>query len=184
MLPAVPCSFDVAFWFRDRALDEGEYLQPQKVQRLLYLSQAYFAVFNGGRMLVPSVFVAETMGPVEPNVYRALAGGWQFIETEPVPEAAVEMLDSIWRRFGHHSVDHLTRMVRGHPPYKDAFEENGPGAEITLEAMRDFYGKGAESGAPEAQGVARSRVVRSHTGRPVAVRKWVPGAKPPEDAQD
>lgn len=183
MLPTLRCSFDAAFWFRDRALDESEYLQPQKVQRLLYLAQAYHAVFDGGQMLMPSVFVAETLGPIEPNVFRALAGGWQYIDTEPVPAAAAELMDSIWRRFGHHSVDHLTRMVRGHPPYKDAFEEYGPGAEIDLEAMRTFYGRGAESGAPEAQGVARSRVVRSHTGRPVAVRKWVPGVKPPDEPE-
>ncbi|MEX2642169.1 MAG: hypothetical protein WD270_01865 [Acetobacterales bacterium] len=184
MLPAVSCSFDVAFWFRDRALDDGEYLQPQKVQRLMYLAQAYYAVFHAGRMLMPSVFVAETMGPIEPNVYRALSGGWQFIETERVPEQPAQFFDSIWRRFGHHSVNHLTRMVRGHPPYKEAFEQNGPGAEIGLEEMRIFYGRGAESDAPEPQGVVRSRVVRSHTGRPVAVRKWMPGSKPPAAKED
>ena len=42
MQPAVFSTFDVAFWFADTALNNNEYLQPQKLHRLLFLSQAYF----------------------------------------------------------------------------------------------------------------------------------------------
>ena len=37
-MPAdVTNAFDIAFWFADTALNENEYLQPQKLQRLLFL---------------------------------------------------------------------------------------------------------------------------------------------------
>ena len=44
MTPAVQSSFDVAYWFFDRALNENEYIQPQKLHRLMFLAPAYFAV--------------------------------------------------------------------------------------------------------------------------------------------
>lgn len=35
--------FDVVFWLLDGALDDGEYLQTQKLYRLMFLAQAYLA---------------------------------------------------------------------------------------------------------------------------------------------
>ena len=39
MPAAVKSAFDVAFWFADTALHDNEYMQPQKLQRLLFLSE-------------------------------------------------------------------------------------------------------------------------------------------------
>ena len=100
--PAVESSFDVAYWFIDRALNENEYLQPQKLHRLMFLSQAYFAVAYRGRLLMPAVFVADEFGPTEPNVFRACAIQRPAIETKRLPEIVTHFLDSIWRRFGQH----------------------------------------------------------------------------------
>ena len=53
--------FDVAVWITDRALEDGEYLQPQKMQRLLYLSQAYYGALSRGQKLIPCVFVLQRL---------------------------------------------------------------------------------------------------------------------------
>ena len=67
-MPAdVENAFDIAFWFADTALNENEYLQPQKLQRLLFIAQAYYTVAFNGRKLMPAVFIAEEMGPIEPQ---------------------------------------------------------------------------------------------------------------------
>ena len=58
---AVESCFEIAFWFLDRALNDGEYLQPPKLQRLMYLAQAYFAVVQNGAKLMPATFVAHDM---------------------------------------------------------------------------------------------------------------------------
>ena len=65
---AVESCFEIACWFLDRALNDGEYLQPQKLQRLMYLAQAYFGVVQNGAKLMPATFIAAPDGPLEPTV--------------------------------------------------------------------------------------------------------------------
>ena len=119
---AVQSSFDVAYWFVDRALNDNEYIQPQKLHRLMFLSQAYFAVAYDGRPLMPAVFVADQFGPIEPNVFRACSIQRPPIETVPLSEAVSQFLDSVWRRFGSQSANSLSTLVNGHPPYRDALD--------------------------------------------------------------
>ena len=179
---AVDSSFDVAFWFLDRALDEQEYLQPQKMHRLMYLAQAYFAVAYNGRMLMPAIFVAEEFGPIEPNVFRACAIQRPAIDAKRLPEAVDHFLDSIWRKFGPHSSEFLNKQVAGHAPVRDALAK-GTRTEIPLAAMIAFYGKkatvGSESMAAPApvNQVLRPKLMRSQTGKAVEVRKWMPPTK-------
>ena len=63
-------SIDVCLWFCDKARESNEYLQPLKMHFLTYLSQAYYAVLYNGKMLMPCVFVADELGPIEPQTYR------------------------------------------------------------------------------------------------------------------
>lgn len=184
--PAAPSSFDIAYWFIDRALDENEYLQPQKLHRLMYLAQAYFAVAYHGRMLMPAVFIADEFGPIEPNVFRACAIQRPAIEAKALPDIITHFLDGVWRRFGQHSAEFLSRQVCGHPPYGAALAA-GVGSEIPLKAMMVFYGKklpavseeSAAATAPPVDQVLRPRLMRSQDGSPVSVQKWMPPAKTP-----
>jgi uncharacterized phage-associated protein len=181
---AVESSFDVAYWFVDRALNDNEYIQPQKLHRLMFLSQAYVAVAYKGRPLMPAVFVADQFGPTEPNVFRACSIQRPPIEAIPLSEPVSQFLDSVWRRFGAQSANSLSTLVNGHPPYRDALEK-GPRSEITLAAMVAFYGrKPAPAGAQAARGpafeapaleqVVRPKIMVSQDGKPVSVKKWTP----------
>ncbi len=178
MPAAVDSSLDVVCWFLNRAMAEREYLQPQKMHRLLYLAQAYYAVAYHGRKLMPAMFVADEPGPVEPTIFRLFDGGPPQIEPRPIADHVDHFLDSVWRRFGAHSVDHLSKLTKGHAPYLEA-RRRGVRAEIALEAMRKFYSpEHPGDGAPPVSQVLRPRLMRSHTGQPVAVRKWIPPTKP------
>jgi len=185
---AVESSFDVAYWFVDRALNDNEYIQPQKLHRLMFLSQAYFAVAYNGRPLMPAVFVADPFGPTEPSVFRACSIQRPPIETVPLSEAVSQFLDSVWRRFGAQSANSLSQLVNNHPPYRDALEQ-GPRSEIPLAAMVKFYGrkaspaKGAAADpaqrgpsfeAPPLEQVVRPKIMVSQDGKPVSVKKWAP----------
>jgi uncharacterized phage-associated protein len=176
----VSSTFDVVYWFYDRALNDGEYLQPQKLQRLLYLCQAYWAVAYNGRMLMPAVFVADEMGPQIPDIYRAFEMGRPNIEPRKLADTVAQFVDGIWRRFGPHSTEHLNGLIRTHSPYVDALRK-GIGCEITLKAMRDFYGASQKDdnapGAPAIGKVLRPRVMRNADGKPVSVQRWLPPAK-------
>ena len=178
---AVTSCLDVAFWFTDRALNDREYLQPQKLHRLMYLAQAYFSVAYPGRKLMPAVFVTDEMGPVEPTVFHALAYGRpHMVESHPIPEQVAHFLDSIWRRFGASTADQLTQRVNQHTPVAEAMGK-GAGEEIAFEAMVTFYASEAatrRSGALPVDKVLRPRVMRSQDGKPVSVTAWRPKAAP------
>lgn len=183
---AAESGFDVAVWFLDRAIAEGEYLQPQKLHRLLYLAQAYYGVARHGEKLMPATFVAGQDGPVEPTLYRAFERGRPTIDVRTLDEHIVHVLDSVWRQFGPHTAEHLNKLIQRHPPYLDAIA-NAPFSEIPYESMIAFYGTqglkrrqshgGAEAvrpAAPAIDQVLRPRTLRNHDGKPVSVRGWRP----------
>jgi uncharacterized phage-associated protein len=177
----IESSFDAAQWFVERAQLDGEYLQPPKLHRLLFLAQAYYAVAYNGTLLMPAIFVADIDGPVEPGVYRASEVGRPKLDPRKLPADVAHFLDSIWRRFGQHSTDYLNKMVAGHKPVKDAMNE-GPRTIIPVGAMVGFYGK-RPTAATKAQGVLpvaeviRPKVLKSQSGKPISVQKWMPGTK-------
>lgn len=177
---AVKSSLDVVFWFLDRALNDKEYLQPQKLHRLLYLSQAYYTVAYPGRKLMPAVFATDAFGPVEPTVFHCFAFGRpHMIEPNAVNDQVKHYLDSIWRRFGQYTADQLTKRVLEHPPVAEAMIK-GPGEEIPFAAMLKFYSSEAvaQKNAPSVDNVVRPRVMRSQTGKPVSVVGWRPKVAP------
>ena len=179
---AVESCFEVACWFLDRAIDDGEHLQPQKLHRLMFLAQAYFGVLQNGLKLMPATFIATDEGPIEPTIFRSFARGRPAVDLKPVEELPRHILDSIWRQFGAHSTEHLTKLIRRHPPYADAMAA-GPGAEILFESMLEFYGTqgltkraaaAVVNDAPAAGKVLRPKVMRNATGKPVSVNRWTP----------
>jgi len=172
-MPAATDSvFDIAFWFSDRALNDNEYLQPVKLQYLLYLSQSYFAVAYNGKKLVPAIFIAEETGPVEPSVHRAWTRGRPTFDGNPVLSDDVHsFVDSIWRRFGHHSAEHFSKLCRRTPAYQVALKR-GHRAEIMLEHMMEDFTRAHDT--PDVGQVVKPKVVRSHKGRAVAVKSWDP----------
>lgn len=177
MPPAVDSTLDVVSWFIDRAMGDREYLQPQKLHRLLYLAQAYYAVAHYGRKLMPATFVADEFGPIEPTIFRLYENGRPMVQPRPMTEAVTHFLDSVWRRFGAHSAEHLARQIKTHAPYAQAWRK-APRTEITLEVMIEFYTAARQpaAGAPPVTEVMRPRVMRAQDGQPVNVTKWMPPA--------
>jgi uncharacterized phage-associated protein len=173
MPSAVNSVFDIAFWFTDRALNDNEYLQPLKLQYLLYLSQSYYGAAYNGRKLFPAIFVAEIGGPVEPSVHRAWARERPNFEGIVVLSDDIKVFsDSIWRRFGHHSSEHLSKLCCRTPAYQTAFTR-GIRAEIILKQMIDDIALAGD--LPELLQVVKPKLVRSsNTGRAVEVKAWSP----------
>jgi uncharacterized phage-associated protein len=179
MTAAVRTAFDIAFWFADTALNANEYLQPQKLHRLMFLAQAYYAVVTEGRALMPAVFVADDMGPVEPNIFAAFSKGRPNVDAELfLPEDVEMFLTSVWRRFGHFSADRLTKMTKEMVAYKNA-HQRGARTEITLEAMRLSVARAEQT--PGVEQVVKPKVFRTQTGRPVTIKAWQPRPAQPEE---
>ena len=172
MPAAVDSVFDFAFWLCDRALNDNEYLQPGKMQYLLYLAQGYYATAYNGKKLVPAIFVADASGPIEPSLHRAWAQGRpKFEGSNQLPQDITTFGDSIWRRFGHHSSGYLEKFCKQSPPYVAAIQR-GERAEIYIDDMVQSFA--VADGSQSLEQVVRPRVLRSHKGRPVEVKAWSP----------
>jgi uncharacterized phage-associated protein len=203
MKPAATTSYDIAFWLLDRARKEDSYLQPRALQCLLFLAQAHYAAAYGGRRLMPSVFVIDDAGPLEPNLYRMLENGRPQITTFPLDEAVVVFLDAIWRRYHNDDALRLEQKISRAGTNEKAVQLR-KGAEITSAAMRRMFAtvdagskvrktvdqkakvlprevmtkvagpeSGPQSGAP--------RVMTLYTGREVTVTSWAPARKTTSD---
>lgn len=177
MTAAVDSAFDIALWFVDTALDAGEHLQPQKLQRLLFLAQAYYAVLHDGRTLMPAVFVADGLGPIEPNVFAAFSRGRPNVEASLfLPREAEAVLRGVWRRFGHRSAEALARLTKETPAFRDA-RRHGQRAQIPIQAIAASFS--AAEGTPSADQIVRPNVMRTQNGRAVVVKAWLPKAAVP-----
>lgn len=175
MPSAVDSVFEVAFWLNDRALNDNEYLQPTKLQCLLFLAQAYYAVAYEGKRLVPAVFVADEIGPIEPSIYAAYVRGRPNLHIDTrLDEDTASFVDSIWRRFGHHSTEYLTKLCKRNPAYRLALKR-GRRAEIPLDDIRkSFVAAVAKSEAPALSQIVKPKVLRTQDGRAVAAASWKP----------
>ena len=168
-------AFDIAFYFTERAETEKKYLQPQKLQGLLFLSQSYYCAVSKGQSLMPAVFVADERGPLEPNVHAAYSNGPPNIETTLNLSKEVKyFLDSIWRRFGHMTTDQIMRITKDSSAYKKA-KGRGQRAEIYLKDMHfSFSAPATKSGLDKD---ANSKFLRTQAGKVVTVQKWHPKTK-------
>jgi uncharacterized phage-associated protein len=164
-------AFDVSVFFDDMALKGEAYLQPQKLHRLLFLSQAYYAVAFD-RKLMPAIFIADELGPVEPNVYLAFSKGRPDIDIDLfLPFEAQSFLENIWQRFGTFSVERLSKITNQTPAYKNA-RERGDRAEIPWIEMKNSFKKPEQ--APSVDQLIKPKIMRTQSGRAVHVKSWTP----------
>ena len=172
MPAAIDTSFDLAFWFCDRALNDSEYLQPVKLQYLMFLSQAYYASAFDGKKFIPAIFVAEKGGPIEPSIFYAWSAGRPKFEAKvKLSDQAEEFADSIWRRFGHHSVEYLAKLITKVPAYRKALKR-GRRAEVRIDDIIESFDR--TENAPSVKQIVKPKIMKSHRGHPVEVRNWSP----------
>ncbi len=176
-IQSLPSSFDAAEWFLNTALKDGEYLQPMKMQYLMFLAQGYYAAVTCGKRFLPAVFIATKRGPVEPNSFRLYASGRPKMEQMKMSKGTESFLETIWRRFGAYSANGLFKILSEHVPYAHALG-TGTDSEISLEEMAVFYaGKAENSPIEKSSGLTGLRVMRTQSGKTVTVKKWMPAKK-------
>ncbi len=173
-IPPVDSVFDATEWFLDTALNDGEYLQPMKMQFLLFLAQGYYAALTNGKRFIPAVFLATERGPVEPNSYRLYDSERPVLSTRKMNRVTDSFLKTIWGRFGAYTPDYIYRLIATHSPYVEAFA-SGDKTEISLASMTDFYaGRAEKDERLKKAEFGGTRIMRSQTGKAVAVKKWIP----------
>ncbi len=174
MRPATSTSFDIAIWFLDRARSEDTYLQPRKLQCLLFLAQAHFAAAHDGRPLMPAFFVVDDSSPLDPNVHRTLQNGRpDFVENELGPEI-VKFLVSVWGRYKNADALRLDQLITRRGADEEAVC-NRDQSEVTLLAMQRMFGAG-NSGKNKNK-ITGPKLAETASGRKVTITNWTPDSK-------
>lgn len=168
-------------WLEAKSAAGGHRLPPRKLQMLLYIAQALYGAANGGRPLMPSMFIASRLGPIDPNLYDILESTGSLppvpADIEPRAEACLGL---VWRRYGQSSLDELDAFV-GDDGVFLRVRDTAPGAVIPLEMLSDTYRRNMidpavavrTGGLPEAPPPPPdSTPATLADGR--TVRKWAP----------
>jgi uncharacterized phage-associated protein len=158
----VESTIDVAVWFLDRARLDDNYLQAQKLQRLLYIAHGLYGAKFHGRKLMPATFVSHELGPIEPNIFRLFEAGRPKLEEARLPAAIEHFLEDIWRRFNAHPVERLTQMVTEQSSYQAALEKGEWEELVFSEIVCGFQKKTCKP----------AETIRTADGR--KVQKWMP----------
>lgn len=120
---------------------EREGITHLKLQKVLYLSQAYYLA-KLGRALFGEKLEAWELGPVVPEIYRRL----KHYSNQPIiiekdkstlAEEDKEILKKVWSTFGGYSASRLVEIVHAHAPWREA--STSTNKIISHKAMKDYY---------------------------------------------
>jgi uncharacterized phage-associated protein len=123
-------------------------LSAMKLQKLLYYSQAWSLVWDE-RALFRARIEAWANGPVVPEVYRHHKGqfsidAWPLGNADNLTADERRTVKSVLKFYGHRTPQWLSDLTHMEQPWKNAragLVANEIGnAEITLEAMAEYYG--------------------------------------------
>jgi len=191
--PALKNSLVAVAWFTGKAESAGVRLPPRKLQFLLYMAQGLYAAANDGRPLMPSRFVAGSLGPADPNLYAALEHAEDLILPEEIDRRAEACLSLIYKKFGDQPVDQIEAFVAADGVF-EAVRAQLPDAEIPLDRMGPAYRR-AFMGEGQSQDVAPGSRKQPRAPKPApadrqdelpegvpkvltggkTIRRWVPG---------
>lgn len=181
--PALKSTLHAVAWFERDAQSNGARLQPRKLQYLLYMAQGLYAAANDGRALMPSRFVASSLGPADPNLYGILEADIHLPELKELESRAEACLGLISRKFGNLPVEQLESFVEADGIFADV-REIAPDAEIPLQKMGPAYrvafmgGEASREQSKENPPQPQSAPVVDDRDLPEGVPKVITGGKP------
>jgi hypothetical protein len=121
---------------------------------------------------MPAVFVADEMGPLEPNIHLSFSKGSPDVDVNVfLPQDVENFLRSIWGRFAHYDMERLNEITNETAAYKEA-RKRGDRGEIPLKAMCLSFAKNETS--HDVQSILKPKIMRTQTGKPVIVKAWNP----------
>lgn len=172
-IPATNSALEVANWFFNHAQKNGSLLENEKLHHLLFLAQVHFALNNNQEYLMPSVFVCDDNGFIEPNMDKILDFGMPLMPAPNLSHKVSVFLDLIWKKYGTMSIRELNNLVKNSQCYIDNYI-SGYKNLVLLTEMADKFKKSL-LGPGRSKPIANlpKKVLLSQNG-PVVVSKWQP----------
>lgn len=131
----------------------GDCITNLRMQKLCFFAQVWSVVATDSPIFDDRI-EAWALGPVMPKLYRRFRKyKWQSIDPaeaknkrfQRLAEAQLEILQQVWDVFSAMSPRQLVHLTHAHAPWQDAYGDRPSGRacdeEITIDAIRQFYGK-------------------------------------------
>lgn len=170
--PAASSSLDVAYWFFNRAEQDGIYLETEKLQHLLFLAQTRYARHYAEKMLMPCLFLCDEQGFFEPTLKKIFAQGRPFMPPTKLKPEVADFLEQVWREYGSLSSAQCKQLITRLPQYASCYRR-GTANVLTWNSLID---KSQDYGTIYNDSSKRpfyKKVLTSQNG-PVVVSQWTP----------
>lgn len=164
---AIDSAIDVAYWFFERAEKDGLFLENDKLFHLIFAAQLNYAQKYNKELLVPSMFVVEENGFIEPNLKKMFSMGRPFMPPVKLDDKVIAFLEAIWQKYAKVTVSAMGIMVKNTTAYKDNYQV-GIKNVIEVNKILDLFKAPISKTDDE-----RKKMLISQNG-PVMVSKWKP----------
>ena len=110
--PIIDSALDLASWFLQQSQKEDIFVEDEKLQSLIFLSQVHYAIQNEKNILIPSTFLIDEYGVFEPT----LAKLQKYKQLKSIPTRIDEniqlFLEKIWKTYAFMPVKQIRSHVK------------------------------------------------------------------------
>lgn len=172
-ISSVDSALDIAGWFYNKAKSEGLYLEHERLQHLLFLSQAHYAIANNNAMLMPSLFICSRDGFFEPSIAKMISiSNINFPDTNFNKQ--IEMfLEAIWKKYSLLSLRDLGDLIKTRTSYNVHYISGKKNIVSLSEMIKNFNIIAHLNAKKPIINNENKKVLFSQNG-PVVVSKWHP----------
>ena len=170
-IPATDTIFDIGNWFLQKANDEGWFLEYEKLNHLLFLSQIYYAKSNQNNILFPAVFVCDKKGFCDPNFNYIIDYFRANKKTIILPSEISKFLDSIWNKYAEYSIKELNTLIKNTSSYIDNYIPGTTNIVDINEIVGKFYNP---TQTIQTTNKHKDKKLLISQNGPVIVSKWQP----------
>ena len=171
-IASTDCALNVAYWFIYKAQKQNTYLDNDKLQALLALSQIHYALQNNKSYLMPSVFVCTENGFVEPNIAFLLSKFKLNSAFEVKFSDKVDIfLQGIWNKYASYTSQKLINFLKDSSSYRSNYIIGAKNI-ISLDSM--INGFGSEEKLQNANPSKDTQKILLSQNGPVIVSQWHP----------
>ena len=176
---ATNSSLEVAAWILNKARNEGQVLEHEKLQHLLFLAQFHYLSTHPDILLMPSLFVHSHSICFEPNIAKLHTSG--LLADFPIrfDNEISDFLNKIWKIYASLSSHQLQNVIKEHLSRLELKSDQRVIVDIKtlvekFKTHSKITSKPAEtSSAPVSSSTWSSKIMLSQNG-PVVVSKWKP----------
>lgn len=170
---ATDSSLEIAAWFLARAKRDEWFLETEKLQHLLFLAQVHYAAEKNSEMLMPSLFLINRNGFVEPCIAKICACGFQFDEPNGISFEVAGFLEKIWKLYGAMSLRQLSEIIKHQTHYPDLLTAGDKIVADLKSLVEKFKISGNIHNKSEITPLSHKKILISQNG-PVVVSQWKP----------